>query len=143
MTDIISEDVLVDELNHFRDVLNHYDYQEVSNVIFFDIDSLNYYMQTHKDNPFERQYKEIETAFNLLSPYLPSSITEETIEMILEIMSRQNVHSQLVKENLLFNLKLEFIERVKGIQSEDEWNRLIAICKKLRTEKILETSQER
>jgi hypothetical protein len=143
MTEIISEEVLVDELNHFRDILNHYDYEEVSNVIFFDIDSLNYYMQTHKDNPFERQYKEIETAFDLLSPYLPSSITEETIQMILEIMNRQDVESELVKENLLFNLKLEFIERVKGIQSEDEWNLLIAICKKLRNEKLFEVSQER
>jgi len=143
MTEIISEEVLVDELNHFRDILNHYDYEEVSNVIFFDIDSLNYYMQTHKDNPFERQYKEIETAFDLLSPYLPSSITEETIQMILEIMNRQDVESELVKENLLFNLKLEFIERVKGIQSEDEWNLLIAICKKLRNEKLLEVSHER
>lgn len=143
MTDIISEEVLVDELNHFRNILNHYDYQEVSNVIFFDIDSLDYYMQTHKDNPFERQYREIESAFNMLSPYLPSSMTGETIDMILEIMNHQNIHSEIIKENLLFNLKLDFIERVKSIQSEDEWYRLIMICKKLRMEKLTEELVER
>lgn len=138
MTEVISEEVLVNELNHFRDILNNYDYQEVSNVIFFDIDSLDYYMKTHKDNPFERQYREIESAFNLLSPYLPSSMTSETIEILLDIMKSQNVHSEIAKENVLFNMKLDFIEQVKNIQSEDEWSRLIGVCKKLRLEKLFE-----
>lgn len=139
MPEIISEEILIDELNHFRYILTNYDFSEVSNIIFYNIESLNHYLKTYKNNPFERQYQEIEASLNKLSPYLPIGISGETIEIIAEVFDSQTNFPYSLKEDLLFSLKLDFIERVKNIKTEDEWLNLLSTCKKLRYEK----SQER
>lgn len=138
MSEIISEEILIDELNHFRYILTNYDFSEISNIVFFDLESLNYYLRTHEDNPIERQYNEIEMALDKLSPYLPSNITNDTIDVLSELLSTECYNTTLLKEHLIFNIKLDFIERVKSIHSEEEWNKLVFICKRLRQEKCLE-----
>lgn len=143
MPDVISEELLVDELNHFRYILTNYDFSEVSNIIFYNIESLSLYLENYKDNPFERQYQEIETSLNKLSPYLPVGISKETINSIFEIFDSKPYFAYILKEDLLFNLKLNFIEKVKNIKTEEEWLSLINICKKLRKDKSCIDSQEK
>ncbi|PKM94080.1 MAG: hypothetical protein CVU84_11510 [Firmicutes bacterium HGW-Firmicutes-1] len=138
MSEIMSEEVLIDELNHFRFVLTNYDFSEISNIVFFDMESLNYYLSTHEDNPIERQYQEIEIALNKLSPYLPSNISSDTIDVLSELLNTEYYNTTLLKEHLIFNIKLDFIERVKSIDSEEEWQKLLIICKRLRQEKCKE-----
>lgn len=138
MCDILSEERLINELNHFRYILTNYDFSEISNLIFFDIKSLNLYLLNNKDNPFERQYLEIETSLNKLSPYIPVDLSNDVLDTIIEIFSFNSNASEILKENLLFNLKFDFIEHVKNIRTEDEWLNLLNTCKKLRFEKMQE-----
>ena len=132
---IMSEKELEDELNSFRDILLHYDFSEVENIIFFDVESLNYYLQTNKENPFERQYQALEEKLNHLAPFIPTNATEETIKVLTEILSVKYDDKKIIKENILFNIKMDFIERVKNLKSENDWSYLVAICKKIRSEK--------
>lgn len=142
MPELISEQALVNELNHFRYILTSYDFSEIGNVIFFDIESLNCYLKTHEDNPFERQYREIEEVLSKLSPYLPSSIGQDTMEVLSDILDASYCNMDLLKEHLLFNIKLDFIERVKSIQTENEWLELISLCKQIRTEQLAKLENE-
>ncbi|MCT4542072.1 MAG: hypothetical protein N4A63_00875 [Vallitalea sp.] len=135
MTNIISEVELENKLNEFRDILINYDYSEIDNIIFFDINSLNYYIENNKENPFEKQYDAIEKILNSIYIYLPCSISDDTINVISKILNVKYGDETLVKQNLLFNIKLEFIEMVKNISSEEEWQNLVLLCKKIRTTK--------
>jgi hypothetical protein len=144
MTDIISESQLEIKLNEFRDVLINYDYSEIENVIFFDINSLNYYIENNRGNPFEKQYDAIEDILNSIYLYLPCSLSDDTIDVISEILDVKYGDEALVKQNLLFNIKLEFIDMVKNISTEDEWKRLVQLCKKIRnTKEKLERNEKK
>ena len=135
LNSIISEKKLIQELEHFRDILLNYDFSEVDNLIFFDIQSLDIYLQTYEDNPFERQYKDLETSLNILIPYLPIRISNDTIEMITKFLNYKNQDEEIIKKNIVFNLKMDFIDRVKNIKTEDEWKSLILQCSEIRKEK--------
>ncbi|MBC7959185.1 MAG: hypothetical protein H7X94_04885 [Vallitaleaceae bacterium] len=141
MPEIISEQTLMDELNHFRAILTHYDFAEISNVIFFDVESLNCYLKTYADNPFERQYRDIERILNKISPYLPSNISSDTIDALSEILDSSFCNMELLKDHFLFNVKLDFIERVKSIQTESEWQKLLTLCNDLRINQISKQEQ--
>ncbi|MCT4596867.1 MAG: hypothetical protein N4A50_03170 [Vallitalea sp.] len=134
---IISENELENKLNQFRDVLINYDYSEIENVIFFDINSLNHYIENYKENPFEKQYDAIENILNSIYPYLPGSLPSDTINLISKIINVKSQDEELIKQNVLFNIKLDFIEMVKDISTEQEWNDLVELCKKIRYSKTL------
>jgi 6-pyruvoyl-tetrahydropterin synthase len=134
---IISENELENKLNQFRDVLINYDYSEIDNVIFFDINSLNHYIENYKENPFEKQYDAIENILNSIYPYLPGSLPSDTINLISKIINVKSQDEELIKQNVLFNIKLDFIEMVKDISTEKEWNDLVELCKKIRYSKTL------
>ncbi|GMQ62318.1 hypothetical protein [Vallitalea maricola] len=135
MTDIISETELEIKLNEFRDVLINYDYSEIENVIFFDINSLNYYIENNEGNPFEKQYDAIEKILNSIYLYLPCSLSDDTINVISDILNVKYGDETIVKQNVLFNIKLEFIDMVKNISTEEEWKKLVQLCKKIRNTK--------
>ncbi|QUH28594.1 hypothetical protein [Vallitalea guaymasensis] len=135
MTDIISETELEIKLNEFRDILINYDYSEIENVIFFDINSLNYYIENNEGNPFEKQYDAIEKILNSIYLYLPCSLSDDTINVISEILNVKYGDEAIVKQNVLFNIKLEFIDMVKNISTEEEWKKLVQLCKKIRNTK--------
>ncbi|QUI21756.1 hypothetical protein HZI73_05370 [Vallitalea pronyensis] len=141
MTDIISEIELENKLNQFRDVLINYDYSDIDNVIFFDIQSLNHYIEHYKGNPFEKQYDAIEKILDSIYSYLPGSLPDDTINVISKILNVKYGDETIVKQNVLFNIKLEFIEMVKNISTEAEWRQLVALCKKIRSTKEKERSE--
>lgn len=138
MSKPISKESLIGELNHFRDVLNNYDFSEISNIVFFDLNSLNHYLKNNEDNPFDRQYREIEHSLSILEPYLPCSLSGEMIEVLMDLLGCYEEDSDLLKEHFVFNIKMDFIEQVKGIENEGEWQYLLQLCEDLRYEKSLE-----
>ena len=138
MKNIISEKKLIDTLNKFRDVLLHYDYSEVDNVIFLNLESLNMYIKTYKNNPFERHYIELEKLFNIILPYIPSNIPESEIEKITEILSSRCDDQNIIKKNIDFNIKMDFIQTVKLITNEKDWLEILDACTKIRKNKLLQ-----
>ncbi len=142
MPEIISEEALIIELNHFRSILSDYDFTEISNVIFFDVESLNCYLKMYMDNPFERQYKELEIILDRISAYLPSTLSNDTMDILSDILDDSYCNMDLLRNHLLFNVKLDFIERVKDIKTEEEWQGLLAACNQLRLEQLTKLEYE-
>lgn len=135
MGKIISEQKLIKKLNQFRDILLNYDFSEVKNIVFFDVNSLQCYLKTFKNNPFERQYCELDALMNEMLPYLPSALPLDVLQAINDAMGYTD---DAFKEQVLMNMKLDFIERVKEINSEHEWQQLVDFCVQLRREKEYE-----
>lgn len=137
MTDvIISEQDLEKALNNFRDILLNYDYSEIANVIFLDVESLTQYITNYKGNPFEKQYFELEDILDGIISYLPNSLPDDTIEMLTKVLNTNYHNEQLVRENILFNIKMDFIQYVKNIKNDNDWLELIKRCKQIRLSKI-------
>lgn len=136
MNRMISEEYLVKELEHLRDVLLNYDFSEVENIIFFDANSLNCFIKSCKNNPFERQYLEIEGILDKILPYLPSSISMDSIEILNVLFDQKNMNNEILREHILMNMKMDFIDYLKGIETEREWLELIDRCKKIRLDKM-------
>lgn len=132
----ITEKELVNNLNEFRDVLLNYDYSEVDNVIFLNIESLNYYIKTHKNNPFERQYQDLERLFNKIMPYIPSNIPNEAIEVITKLLKSRYNDDKIIKKNIDFNIRMDFIQTIKCIRTEEQWNKLVEECKSIFNSKV-------
>ncbi len=135
MREIISESDLIYQLEQFRHILFYYDYSEVNNIVFFDVQSLNCYLESHKDNPFERQYQALETILDIILPYLPNNLTDQAMDTIVHFLDRESGNEVAIKENIVKNIKLEFIQIVKSLRTENEWHYLINICKKIRDTK--------
>jgi hypothetical protein len=131
---IISEEDLEVALNNFRDVLLNYDYSELSNVIFLDVESLTEYINNNKGNPFEKQYNELEDILDKIISYLPNSLPNDTIDVLTKILNTNYNNEDLVRKNILFNIKMDFIQHVKNIDN-NEWLELINKCKQIRLSK--------
>lgn len=129
---LISEEDLEKALNKFRDILLNYDYSELSNVIFLDVESLTEYINNYKGNPFEKQYYELEGVLDDIIPYLPNSIPDDTIEIITKIFDTKFHDEKLIRDNINFNIKMDFIQYAKNIQNDNEWLELINKCKQMR-----------
>lgn len=129
---LISEEDLEKALNKFRDILLNYDYSELSNVIFLDVESLTEYINNYKGNPFEKQYYELEGVLDDIIPYLPNSIPDDTIEIITKIFDTKFHDEKLIRDNINFNIKMDFIQYAKNIQNDNEWLELINKCKQIR-----------
>ncbi|TCT14647.1 hypothetical protein EDC18_105128 [Natranaerovirga pectinivora] len=140
-TEILSEKELEYKLNEFRHVLLDYDYSDVENVVFMNIDALNSYIQKYQDNPFERQYQDLEQIFNSIIPFIPSSIPDEAVEAITNILETKYEDRDVIKKNIQFNVKMDFIEMVKGLSSEREWKELLELCKDIRNAKEIMTTE--
>lgn len=140
MDTILSENELTETLNSLRDTLLHYDFSEVDNIIFYDIESFTNYIETHRRNPFEMQYRDIEHALTKLGPYLPTHLSPNAIDILSQTLSEEFGNKSLVDETILLNIKLDFIDDIKKIQSEDEWEALIDKCNTIR--KNLSTKKE-
>jgi hypothetical protein len=131
---IINEEDLEVALNNFRDVLLNYDYSELSNVIFLDVESLTEYINNNKGNPFEKQYNELEDILDKIISYLPNSLPNDTIDVLTKILNTNYNNEDLVRKNILFNIKMDFIQHVKNIDN-NEWLELINKCKQIRLSK--------
>ena len=133
--EVLSEEDLILNLNEFRDTLINYDFSEVKNVVFLNVASLNTYIKNNKNNPFTRQYREIETLFNKIMPYIPSNIPNEAVEAITKILETKYDDKSVIKKNIYLNVKMDFIRTVKNIHSEKQWSQLLTMCKRIRNAK--------
>ncbi|TCK90608.1 hypothetical protein EDC19_2377 [Natranaerovirga hydrolytica] len=141
--EIISEKELEVKLYEFKHTLLNYDYSDVDNVIFFNIESFNWYLKRFKNNPFEKQYNELEEIFKVIMPYIPSTIPDEAIDTITHILEAQYDDKELIKKNILFNIKMDFIEMVKDLSSQKNWDDLVAQCQEIRKAKVALHQEQR
>ena len=64
------------ELENLRDLINNFDYSELKNVTFINLESLFTYIAQVEDNPFRRQYEAMQSSLDILEPFIPFATGE-------------------------------------------------------------------
>lgn len=125
--EILTDEQIEYYLNELRNTLTNYDFSDVSNLLFFDIESFSYYLNNTVNNPFEMQYQEIESILTLLSPYIGTSIPSDIMELF-EDLGYEISYNNILTNNLFLSAKLDFLDRIKSTESQRDWLLLIDEC---------------
>ena len=136
MTNILTSEQLSDELNKLKALINDFDYSELKNVTFLNLESLYTYIAEVEDNPFQRQYEALQASLDILEPYIPFATGERARDFLIQA-SQMNTDEEIeyLKQEYLDRMRLEFVNTIRMIQSEDEWKYLTQICETIRQSK--------
>ncbi|HHW67040.1 hypothetical protein [Defluviitalea raffinosedens] len=136
MTNILTSQQLSDELNKLKSLINDFDYSELRNVTFLNLESLYTYISEVEDNPFQRQYEALQASLDILEPYIPFAIGERAREfLILASQMTTDEEIEALKQDYLERMRLDFVNTIRMIQSEEEWKYLTQICETIRQSK--------
>lgn len=134
--EIISPNELTSKLNNFRNTVNNFDFSEVQNVTFLNLNALYTYISEVEDNPFKRQYDIIQEQLSDIIPYIPFAMGTTASEFLDKASNIQNeVQMEMLKVEFSERSKLDFIDTVRMIHSDEEWDYLISICETIRQNK--------
>ncbi|NLM13435.1 MAG: hypothetical protein GX209_06780 [Epulopiscium sp.] len=133
MTNVLTNQQLIEELNKLKSIINDFDYSELKNVTFLNLESLYTYIAEVEDNPFQRQYEALQASLDILEPYIPFATGERAREFLIQA-SQMTTDEEIeyLKQEYLDRMRLEFVNTIRMIQSEDEWKYLIQICETIR-----------
>lgn len=128
MDNILSQEKLLYELNEFKSTLKDFDYSCIDNVVFINLESLYYYVENIEDNPFKIQYEKLQRILDIIEPYIPFTTQTEFIN----IMDTFQNLSDNIKRAFSLKKRINFINYVNLITTEDEWQDIVNICKDIR-----------
>lgn len=133
MEPILSQQELSNQLNEFRDIIQHFDYSEIKNVTFINLESLYTYIAQVEDNPFEKQYQALHKILDIIEPYLPFAMGNTAVEFLVQAsMVSSHEEMESLKKRFSSKTRLEFMNAVRGITQDDEWQYLVNICENIR-----------
>ena len=136
MSNILSRDQLYMELENLRDLINNFDYSELKNVTFINLESLFTYIAQVEDNPFRRQYEAMQSSLDILEPFIPFATGERAKEFLIKMSQTESDEEiECLKEEYSHKIRTDFVNMIKMIESEEEWIHLTEICEVLRQNK--------
>lgn len=138
MENILSEKELLTELNNFKFVLHNFDYKDIENLIFLNLESLYVYIENVENNPFKLQYEKLQKILDVIEPYIPF-VTENGFINMIEIENLSD-SEELKNIQKIFSSKkrVNFTNIIRIINNNTEWENIVNICKEIRND--LETS---
>lgn len=136
MQQVLSSKELYMHLNDFRETLQGFDYSNLGNIRFLNLESVYAYMETVENNPFQRQYKELQEILDTLQPYLPFLSSERAKDFLIH-MSTVTDEDEVERLKLEYSkkLRMDFINIARKITCEDDWALIITICEQIRSRK--------
>lgn len=136
MAQLLTTQELRRHLEHFRDILGHFDYSCLNNVRFFNLDALYTYMDTVPNNPFSLQYASLQKELDYLQPYLPFVSSERAAEFLAAIANTENDDEvQDIKVSYTEKLRQDFIQLAHTLTSDMQWESIISTCEEIRMHK--------
>lgn len=136
MSNILSREELFFELDNLRDLIQNFDYSELENVTFLNLESLFTYIAEVEDNPFQRQYEALEAALDKLEPFIPFTSRERARGFLIKMNQVEtNEEIEWLKEEFSNKVRNDFVNMIRLIDSEEEWLHLKEICEILRQSK--------
>ncbi len=136
MSTVLTQHQLETHLNQFRHILSHFDYSSIKNVRFFNLESFLSYMDTIEDNPFQKQYDDLQNELDHIQPYLPF-ISSKRAKDFLNALSTSTDDEEVeeIKKDFTIKLRHDFINLSRSITTDEEWKRIIDICEEIRLRK--------
>lgn len=136
MQQVLSSKELYTHLNNLREVLSDFDYSDIKNVRFINLQAVYSYIENVPDNPFKRQYFELQEILDTLQPYLPFVSSERAKSFLIDISNADNDEDiENLKKEYTYKLRLDFLNTARTITNDKEWKNIIGICEDIRSRK--------
>jgi len=130
LDNILSQEELLDELNEFKSTLKNFDYSCIDNIVFINLESLYCYVENIENNPFRMQYEKLQKILDIIEPYIPFTTQTEFINIIDTFQNLSELDN--IKRAFSLKKRINFINYVNLITTEDEWQDIINICENIR-----------
>lgn len=136
MQHVLSAEELYMHLNMFRQTLKDFNFTHIGNLRFLNLESIWAYMETIENNPFKRQYNELESILDTLQPYLPFLSQERARTFLITIATITNDEEiEALKSEYHHKLRLDFINVARKTSCDREWKLIMDTCEKIRRRK--------
>lgn len=136
MQQVLSSKELYTHLNNFRQTLTGFDYSNIGNIRFINLESVYAYMETVENNPFRRQYAELEEILDTLQPYLPFLSSQRAKDFLIHISTvTDDDEVEDLKLEYTQKLRMDFINTTRKITCEADWKLIMNICEQIRSRK--------
>jgi len=136
MQEILSSQELYMYLNDFRDTIRAFDYSDLENVIFFNFEAVCAYIDNIEDNPFKRQYNELQEILDHVQPYLPFLSSKRAKDFLLTISNMTNDQAiEQLKIEYTNKLRMDFINVARQLTNENDWDFIVSACEEIRSRK--------
>ena len=136
MQQVLSSQELYFHLNNFRETLQEFDYSDLNNITFLNLESVFSYIETIDDNPFKRQYNELQQILDSLQPYLPFLSSQRAKEFLMNIANATDDKDvEKLKAEYTQKLRMDFINAARLITKEKDWHSIVGICEEIRSRK--------
>lgn len=136
MQQVLSSQELYTHLNNFRETLQRFDYSDLGNITFFNLESVYAYINTIENNPFKRQYNELQENLDNLQPYLPFLSSERAKEFLLKIAATEDDEDiEHLKAEYTKKLRMDFINATRTLRNEKDWDSILMVCEEIRSRK--------
>ena len=136
MQEILSSQELYMYLNDFRDTIRAFDYSDLENVIFFNFEAVCAYIDNIENNPFKRQYNELQEILDHVQPYLPFLSSKRAKDFLLTISNMTNDQAiEQLKIEYTNKLRMDFINVARQLTNENDWDFIVCACEEIRSRK--------
>lgn len=136
MQEILSSQELYMYLNDFRDTIRAFDYSDLENVIFFNFEAVCAYIDNIENNPFKRQYNELQEILDHVQPYLPFLSSKRAKDFLLTISNMTNDQAiEQLKIEYTNKLRMDFINVARQLTNENDWDFIVSACEEIRSRK--------
>lgn len=136
MQQVLSSQELYLHLNNFRETLQKFDYSDLENVTFFNLESVYTYIENIENNPFKRQYNALQQTLDNLQPYLPFLSSQRARDFLIQVASATDDEDIThLKIEYTKKLRMDFINAARMITSEKDWETIVNICEEIRSRK--------
>ncbi|WP_058486580.1 hypothetical protein [Defluviitalea phaphyphila] len=143
MYNILTSEQLLKELNKLKSIINNFDYSELNNVTFLNLESLYTYISEVENNPFQRQYEAIQASLDILEPFIPFATGNRAKEFLIQAsQANSDEEIELLKKEFASKMRIDFINTIRMINSDYEWESLVQICEAIRQSKENNLSYE-
>ncbi len=136
MQQVLSSQELYGHLNDFRKTLQEFDYSNLGNIRFLNLEAVYAYMETVKDNPFTRQYTQLQDILDIVQPYLPFLSSQRAKDFLIHISTvTDDEEATFLKLEYAKKLRMDFINIARKTTCEDDWALIMKICEQIRSRK--------
>lgn len=136
MSELLTKEELAYHLSLFREILTNFDFSEIKNIRFFNLESFYHYMNHVPNNPFKRQYEALEEQLDYIQPYLPFVSEERADEFLKELSGAvTEKESRKIKEAYTKKLRIDFISVARVATTKEEWENIMDACEQIRMHK--------
>lgn len=136
MSQLLTKEELAYHLSLFREILTNFDFSEIKNIRFFNLESFYHYMNHVPNNPFKRQYEALEEQLDYIQPYIPFMSEERADEFLKELAQAvSEEESQKIKDAYTKKLRMDFMNIARIATTEEEWQNIMNACEQIRQHK--------